>query len=133
MTNTQTTIAAFIAAYNCDADDSIVLAAEGLLITVRGDAREEAVVAMLVKGDYTEAQELADAEQMGFELYKLGGVLVHADGTTVGRAAYAMKAGVIIKVGHREECEGVAMGCGGDYGWLSNGRMIHRTDFSERE
>ncbi len=133
MTNTQTTLAAFISAYNCDADDSIVLAAEGLLDSVRGDAREDAVVALLKNGDYTEAQDLVDAEQIGFELYKLDGKLVHEDGTLVGRDAYAMNAGVIIKVGHREECEAAAMECGGDFGWLSNGRMIHRTDFSERE
>lgn len=132
MTNTQATITAFIGAYNCDADDSIVLAAEQLLINMRGDAREDAVTAMLTKGDYTEAQDLADAEPIGFELYKMDDKLVHADGTTVGRDAYAMSAGVIIKVGHHEECEGAAMACAGDYGWLSNGRMVHRTDFSER-
>lgn len=133
MTNTQSTVAAFIAAYNCDADDSIVLACEELLLNMRGDVREDAVTALLVKGDYTEAQELADAECIGMGMYKMGGKLVHEDGTTVGRDAYAMNAGVIIKVGHREECESAAMACGGDYGWLSNGRMIHRTDFSERE
>ena len=133
MTNTQTTIAAFCAAYNCDADDSIVLAAEGLLIAMRGDARESGVAALLAVGNYGAAEALAEAEQMGFELYKMDGQLVHADGTTVGRDAYAMNNGVIIKVGHREECEGAAAACGGDYGWLSNGRMIHRTDFSERE
>lgn len=133
MTNTQTTIAAFCAAYNCDADDSIVLAVEGLLTTMRGDAREGAVVALLAAGKYSQAEALVDAEQMGFEFYKLNDRLVHADGTTVGRDAYAMNAGVVIKVGHREECESAAQACSGDYGLLSNGRMIHRTDFSERQ
>lgn len=133
MTNTQTTIAAFIAAYNCDADDSIILAAEGLIDAVRGDAREEGVSSLLAAGNYGAAEALADAEQIGFELYKMDGQLVHADGTTVGRDAYTMNNGVIIKVGHREECESAAHACGGDYGWLSNGRMIHRSDFSERE
>lgn len=130
MTINQTTISAFVAAYGCDSDDSIVLSVEGLLLNIEGDAREEAVRALLTAGEYSQAEALVDAEQMGFELYKVGGRLVHADGSTVGRDAYAMNAGVIIKVGHREECETAAMRCSGDYGWLSNGRMVHRTDFS---
>ncbi len=127
------TLKAFCAAYGCDADDSWAMEAIGLTDALAGDPRLPAAVALLSKGELTEARVLADARPLGLDCYRTkSGVLVTDDGTVVGGVqAYALKDGVLIRIGHREECESAAMDAGGDYGWIDRGCMLHRRSFGE--
>jgi len=136
MTN-QTTIAKFIEAYGCDAGDSAhteacaIFKSAQLKSTFDADL-SDTIIKHLENGDLSDARAFNNAEDLGLGYFRVDGNVVDGLGhSPTPHQAYAMKEGMLIRVGHREECEQAAIEAKADYGWIVNGRLIHRTDFAD--